>query len=197
MKRLKNKIVTLLILLIGFSFNLHSENYTQADLAEISKIVTEFYDWYISSVKSKSTIEYSPQFVESANGMTTLDFSRYFDNLKRLNFSDSLLDKEKQFFKVCLKNLSQIEYSDFKESYIDLDHFEAIDCAFNNSRRWGVGQEMMDKIEIVEIAFENETAIVEVEYFDKAGNKFFSQKPRLVYMCKINNEWTINGFSWL
>ena len=198
MKQVRNKTFIILILVFGSVINLHAENYSQADTSGVTKIVFDFFDWYISSINSHNSSEYSPQFVESETGMTTLDFSKYFDNLERLNFSESLLEREKQFFQDCVDNLAKVKYSEFLVEFDDLDDFEATNCDFNNRYKWIGGQESVDSFKVGKVYFENESVIVEVEYFDNnsVGSEYYERGNNKVTLTKIKNHWKINGFDW-
>ena len=198
MKQVINKTFIVLILVFGSVVNLHAENYSQADTSGVLKIVFEFFDWYISSINSRKTSEFSPQFVENENGMTTLDFSKYLDNLKRLKFSESLVEKEKQFFQECVDNLEKVKYSDFQLEFDDLDDFEATNCDFNNRYKWIGGQEAVDSFKLGRVYVENDNVIVEVEFIDNtsSGSEYFHRGNNKVMLTKINNQWKINGFEW-
>ena len=52
------------------------------DSIAITQLSSSFFDWYISSAKSRKQAEYNPVEVQDKNGMTTLDFSRYMENFR-------------------------------------------------------------------------------------------------------------------
>ncbi len=110
-----------LLLLMFISFDCYSQN-QESDSIEVSKISINFFNWYISATKNHKTDEYNPIEIENKNGMTTLDFSKYFKNLKQLSFSDSLLTKERESYNECVIKLSQIKYTDYLK-LTDLDQF--------------------------------------------------------------------------
>ena len=130
--------------------------------------------------------------------MTTLDFSRYFGNLRKYNFSESLIEKEKQFFQACVDNLEKVKYSEFQQEFVNLDDFIATKCDFNNRYNWIGGQEPVDSFKLGKVYFENEKAIIEVEFVDieLAVNKQYHHGDNKVFLTKINNEWKIDGFEW-
>ena len=76
------KSIWILILFIGFSNNLRaSENYT-VDSIKVTQIVNKFYDLYLTSIKEKKYSDFKPKFVQTKNGMTSLDYTKYLDNLE-------------------------------------------------------------------------------------------------------------------
>ena len=83
-------------------------NDIKTDSIKIVQIVNEFYDWYISAIKEGNCADFNPIFVESEDGMTTLDLSKYIENLKTYKFSDSLITKEKESYSKCIENLKTI-----------------------------------------------------------------------------------------
>jgi len=91
--------------------------------------------------------------------MTTLDFTKYFQNLRRLSFSDSLITKEKQTYKSCIEKLEKVKYSDYVKLK-DLSDFEVLDDDFSNYYRWTGGQEMYDSYIVRKFQYENQKAVV-------------------------------------
>jgi hypothetical protein len=150
------------------SFDCYSQN-IETDSIEVSKIASDFFEWYISSALNHKTDEYNPVEIESENGMTTLDFSNYFKNLERLSFSDSLILKEKESYSECVLKLSKVKYSDYLK-LTDLDQFENLNDDFTNYYRWTGGQEMFDFYSVKNVKFNNDNAIVNGSlYFDNSG----------------------------
>jgi len=191
------KPICILILFIGFSSNLRASDNSSADSIKVAQIVNGFYDWYLTSIKEKKYSDFKPKFVESKNGMTTLDYSKYLDNLKVHRFSDSLINKERQSYSDCIENLGKVKYSDFqKTTFTDLDEYEQANCDFGNYYRWTGGQEPIDGIRIKTIdILKNEMAIVSIEYyeFDSIKNtKHYWGKNKLT-LKKVENDWLIEN----
>jgi len=131
--------------------------------------------------------------------MTTLDCSKYFENLKKLNFSDSLLEKEKQSFQDCIDNLSKVKYSEFETKFDDLDDYESTNCDFFNYYRWIGGMEPIGGIKIKNIQFYNyQKAIVVLEYFNyyTEDNKYYFYGKNKVTLIKVDNQWKILAIDW-
>ena len=194
MKQFCKKILLLLVLISTFTFQSQAEKYSENDSIQVSKIVSDFFDWYLTAIKERKVGEYSPRFVESESGMTTLDGSMYFDNLKRLHFSETLLEKEKQSYQECIDNLSKVEYSNFRIEFDDLDDYELTNCDFNNYYRWIGLLEPIDGIEIRKLQFDNNEIVnVLLEYFfyDEKENKAFYGGRNMVKLKRTNNQWEI------
>jgi hypothetical protein len=189
-------LITIIILLQGLNIKLNAQHVFRLDSIEISRITLEFFDWYINAIEQGA--EFQPRFAESKNGMTTLDFTKYFENLKKFNFSDLLIAKEKKSYKKCLGNLARIKYSDFDTKINDLSAFEQIQCDFGNYYRWTGGQENCAGVQISSLIFSKKNnCIVNVEKFgvtetDKK-NVWGLVKVKLV---RQNNRWIIDDIGW-
>ena len=191
----------LVILFLSFfwEFNLVAQNSTINDSLIIGRTVNEFFAWYINAIKQKSYSEFQPTFVESSSGMTTLNYTKYVNNLNKFGFSDSLITKEVSFYKHCVDELEKVKYSEFNTQFIDLDDFENIECDFGNYYRWIGGQEPIDGIRILTVKFINSSsASVNIDYYD-----FNSEDNRNIYwgnnwvtMIRVNNTWKINNINW-
>lgn len=48
--------------------------------------------------------------------MTTLDYTKYFKNLKEHSFSDSLIEMENRSYQDCVNNLEKVSYSEFNKN---------------------------------------------------------------------------------
>src|SRR6478609_5478399 len=72
------------------------------DSIATTQISSSFFDWYIRSAKASKQAEYNPIEVQDKNGMTTLDFSRYMENLRKYSFSDSLMKRERLSYDGCV-----------------------------------------------------------------------------------------------
>ncbi|BDD03870.1 hypothetical protein HNQ88_004168 [Aureibacter tunicatorum] len=80
-----------LILILGLTSNLNASKNINVNSIKITQIVNGFYDWYLSSIKAKNNYGFQPRFIESKNGMTTLDYSLYIENLKIHGFSKDII----------------------------------------------------------------------------------------------------------
>jgi hypothetical protein len=181
----------------GGPINFKSLN-AKSDSIEVTNISQQFFDWYISSAKEKKHIEYSPTAIKISNGMTSLDFTKYFQNLTLHSFSDALLEKEKLYYKDCIDNLAKIKYSDYL-NLRDLDDFEKINCDYDNSYRWTGGQEMFDGYFVTETQFKKDIAIVIGQLFDKDTNNIevrTSGRVIITTFTKQNDNWKISDISY-
>lgn len=190
------KSIWILTLLIGFSSNLRASDDFAADSIKVAQIVNGFYDWYSTSIKGKKYSDYKPRFVESKNGMTTLDCSTYLENLKAYGFSDSLIIKERLSYSQCIENLEKVKFSDFEKTiYTDLDEYEQANCDFGNYYRWTGGQEPIDGIRIKTIEIlRNKVAIVSIEYyeFDSTKNIKHYWGNNILTLKMTENNWLID-----
>ena len=195
------KPIWILILFIGFSSNLRASDNSSADSIKVAQIINGFYDWYLTSIKEKKYSDFKPKFVESKNGMTTLDYTKYLDNLKEHRFSDSLINKERQSYSDCIENLGKVKYSDFqKTTFTDLDEYEQANCDFGNYYRWTGGQEPIEGIRIIDVKFiSTDKAYVTIDYFEfnsDENKKYYWGKNGLT-LIKIDSDWFIDKIdSW-
>jgi hypothetical protein len=188
--------IFIILSLIGFLKNLQSQS--NSDSINLCTTVTNFFNWYITSIKNNKSSEYQPQFIENEKGMTTLDLSRYIDNLKTMHFSDSLLNIEINSYQKCIENLGKVKFIDFKNRFDDLDDFEEIGCDFSNYYRWTGGQEPIDGIRIKEVNMRNAnkaTVTVEYFYFETRGTNYYWGNNQ-VTLRKRNNYWEILCLNW-
>jgi len=190
------KPIWILILFIGFSSNLKASDNITDDSIKVTQIVNGFYDWYLTSIKEKKYSDFKPKFVESKNGMTTLDCTKYLDNLKVHRFSNSLINKERQSYSDCVENLGKVKYSDFqKTTFTDLDEYEQANCDFGNYYRWTGGQEPIDGIRITNVKFiSTGKAYVTIDYFEfnsDENKKYYWGKNGLT-LIKIDSDWFID-----
>jgi len=166
---------------------------TDTDSVKVEKIVNNFFNWYIGVTKMNNSIEFMPQFVESDEGMTILDFSKYFENLRKYQFSDSLIESERLTYQECISHLEKVKYSDFKVTWTDLDNFESTNCDFANSYRWTRGMEPIDCIRIVDLKIiSNETGLVQIKFCGiDSDDKEILWGKKTVTLKKQNNNWKI------
>ncbi|MBC7390463.1 MAG: hypothetical protein H7329_14705 [Opitutaceae bacterium] len=194
------KIWLIFIALISFSaFKLNAQNTIKVDSLEICNTVNDFFEWYLEAINQKRHSEFQPVFVESKTGMTTLDFTKYFYNLTKHGFLDSLIIKEKLSYQHCLDELRKVKYHDFKTNFTDLDDFETVQCDFSNFYRWTGGQEPIDGIKIKSVTLINTySAKVLIQYFDKnlEKNKNFYWGNNLVTLTKVEHSWKIESINW-
>jgi hypothetical protein len=165
----------------------------ESDSAKVERIVNNFFSWYIGVIKTNNSSEFMPQFVESEQGMTTLDFSKYFENLRKYQFGDSLIELERLTYQECISNLEKVKYSDFRTSWTDLDDFESTNCDFANSYRWAGGMEPIDCIRIVDLKIvPKQTGLVQLKYcgIDSNDKEYFWGKTTVI-LEKQNENWKI------
>jgi hypothetical protein len=194
---MKNKI---LILLYALSIVPgYGQKSKYKDSIEVCLMTNDFFRWYLNSINGIEKSVYQPGFIEDKNGMTTLDFKEYFENLKKHGCSDELMKRERESYNKCLKNIEGIKYSDFIAQYTDLDQFEKINCDFENYHRWTGGQEPVHGIRIKNItSTSNNKIIVNLEYcVDNGGNSKISYwGNNKVTMVRINKDWKIDSINW-
>ena len=175
------------------SISTDEQNMNPTDSTIIVKIVTDFYGWYLTSIKEKHYTEFQPQFIENDKGMTTLYFSKYIKSLKTYRFSDSLIDAEIESYQECISHLEKTKYSVFTSTWIDLDDFESTNCDFGNYYRWIGGQEPVDGVTITQLQInDKQSALVTLEGFDEDlnGEKNYSGSKK-VKLKKQTSEWKI------
>ena len=188
------RILTFIISQVFLNTTLFSQELNKADSLEICRITQEFYNWYANSIKSKNYSALKPEFIESKNGMTTLEFNEYFDNLREHHFSEELIENEKKTYCDCLENLEKIKYQEFKEKFVDLDAFENVKCDFGNYHRWIGGQEPIDGIRIKNLEeTPNSNVNVTIVYFTDNGVKYGISYwgKNIVTLKKMNKTWKI------
>jgi hypothetical protein len=173
--------------------NPNAQKVKDSDSIKIEKIVNNFFNWYIGVIKTNNSVEFMPQFVESDNGMTTLDFSKYLENLRKYQFCDSLIEAERLTYQECILQLEKVKYFDFKTSWTDLDDFESTGCDFSNSYRWTGGMEPIDCIRIVDLKIiSNQTGIVQLKFCGiDSNNKEYFWGKKTVILERENDNWKI------
>ena len=190
------KLISLITFLAisNVAFSTHIEISENSDSLIVTKTAQDFFKWYIETVKSKKINEYQPTFIADNNGMTTLDFSKYFENLRKLSFTESFIETERKQYQECLDNLEKIEFKVFNSEFDDLDEFENIKCDFSNSLKWTGGQEIVDGFEIKKVTFINQdySNIEGVFFFlNSDQTKSYSGK-RNILLRKTNEIWKID-----
>ena len=162
------------------------------DSIRVVETTKDFYGWYINSTRNENNDENRPEFIIDTSGTICLDYSKYIANLRKYNFTDSLINKEIHSYRKCEDNLRYISKSEFAE-FDDLDDFERIECAFSNSYRWIGGQEMIDGIKIINVDFSSKFIChVTIEYYsiNQDAKSFWGNKT-LVNLKKSNRTWKI------
>lgn len=186
----KSKILISFLILIS-SLKIQGQE-INSDSISVIKIVNDFYEWYIYSNRKEDNEANRPVFVVDENEVIRLDFSKYLKNLRKFNFSDSLINRELLDYKKCEDNLKNITKEEFA-TFDDIFDFENIDCAFDNSYKWIGGQEMCDGIIINNVEFLDEkTCSVEIEYFSLNGVEKSSWGNKTIIILKKNKkDWKI------
>jgi len=190
------KLISLITFLAisNVAFSTHIEISENSDSLVVTKTAQDFFKWYIETVKNKKINEYQPTFIADNKGMTTLDFSKYFENLRKLSFTESFIETERKQYQECLDNLEKIEFKVFNSEFDDLDEFENIKCDFSNSLKWTGGQEIVDGFEIKKVTFINQdySNVVGVFFFlNSDQTKSYSGK-RNILLRKTNEIWKID-----
>lgn len=187
-------LISFLILITCFQVR-RQEIKSKPDSLSAIQVVNDFYEWYIYSTRKEKNEENRPIFIVDKKNIR-LDFTRYLQNLRKFNFSDSLINRELLDYKNCEQNLKSITKEEFA-SFDDILDFEDIDCGFDNSYKWIGGQEMCDGIKIINIKLlDSKNCYVEIEYFSINGNEksFWGNKTKMI-LLKIDGEWKINGIT--
>lgn len=178
---------------IGLLLESTPNSQLELDSAKVEKIVTDFFNWYIGVIKTNNSVEFMPQIIPNDQGMTTLDFSKYLENLRKYQFSDSLIESERLTYQECISHLEKVKFSDFKTSWTDLDDFESTNCDFANSYRWTGGMEPIDCIKIFDLKLiSNQTGKVQLKFcgIDSNDMEYFWGK-KIVVLEKQNYSWKI------
>ena len=166
----------------------------QNDSLLVTRIINNFFDWYISSIKDHKTSEYQPILSQNKNGMATLDFSNYFQNLRKLSFSETLIEQEKKQYQVCIDSLERIKYNVFVKEYTDLDDFERIGCDFSNYYRWTGGMDPIDGIKLDSVTFDdNLNAVLKGQFYfeNEASKQPYYAGQFSAKLIKTGKTWTI------
>jgi hypothetical protein len=187
-----------LIVLIGFSLSAQGQS---AKLAKISvndsvKIQTRiigFYSWYADLGKrQKLNKEFNPVFIKDANGMTTLDFTKYRAGLRKFDFTDDFIKRKINGYKPCLDHLKTISYDTFMK--FELDELEQITCDFSNTYEWSGGMEPIDGAELVTLhKIDKHTMESTVRFYNTTADRV-KHYCGLVTVTLINSKtgWMIN-----
>lgn len=177
---------------ININFNQTSLINSNEDENRIKTIIHDFFDWYILATNNKINSIYQPSFIEDKNGSTTLDLNSYTEKLRSCHFSEDLIQKEIRFYKPCIDNLKNVEYSDFL-SWTELDQFEESQCDFSNQYRWTGGQEPIPahKISDIESIDSNHYQVL----INTSLNELDNSRKMIVIMVKQSDNWYINNIN--
>lgn len=173
-----------------------SESPQEEFASESSKIAHDFYQWYATAINGDATDEYQPKFVADKNGMLSVDYSKYIANLKRLRFSEKLIESEVEKYEKCAKNLKDVKFSEKDKQLSDLEDYEKKGCDFFNYYRWVMDMETYDGSRIIEENIKGDSSIVKVQpyNFNNNTNKYFYwDKTAKVTLKKKENGWEITN----
>jgi hypothetical protein len=139
---------------------------------------------------------FQPKFISDKNGRATLNDSTYLETLRKYQFSDSVIIKEKYSYKTCIDNLKNVKFVDFaKTIYIDLDEYENSNCDFGNYHRWIGGQEPIVGIMIIKFLIKDNRAVVTFQNYNhepiKHQNGYWCENN--VFLIKQSDKWYINA----
>ncbi len=159
------------------------------DSVDIKNQIEGFYSWYIDMIKTKKLYDFSPRFAEQSDGMTTLDFKKYKDGLRKYKFTEEFIERKINDYKECVDNLKKIPFDKFSK-YTDLDDFENIMCDFGNRYEWTGGQESKDKADLSSLKIGDKKTII--------GKIDFTSYSRpdggaLVTFKKVGKDWKIDN----
>jgi len=180
------KGILLTLTLISFTASGQSK-IREKDSVEIKTLIEGFYSWYIEIVKNgRLQKDFNPYFVKNKDGMTTLDFSKYEEELKKFKFSEEFIKKKTQDYKSCVDNLASIPFDKFIT--YELEEYEKLKCEFSNFYEWTGGQEPKDKAELTILDFFDEKfAIGQIKFI--YNSKFDGEA--MAAFIKTGNSWNI------
>jgi hypothetical protein len=182
-------------ILLGIMFFITHVGYgSQNDDSTCRNIVIDFYKWYTGILNYDKPAGFQPEFAEDNNGFVCLDFTEYFNNLRKLKFTENLLLHEKDYYKTCMEHLKTIKYSDFKKQLTDFDlsYFENISCDFFNSKRWTQSMESFTGIEITKSIVEKNKAKIIGRIYETTPDKTYYYGEATFTLIKIGNDWFID-----
>lgn len=163
---------------------------TSKDSINIKTQIEGFYSWYIGIIRDhKLNKDFNPSFVKKDDGMTTLDFTKYKDGLRRYKFTEDFIQRKISDYKSCIDNLNKIPFDKFSQ-FTDLDDFVNINCDFGNTYEWTGGMEPKDTAELTSLKLIDETTIVAQLDFVSYGSPDGSATVTLTIHKK---EWLIDN----
>jgi len=166
------------------------------DSLQVKNKIETFYSWYAGLIKShKVDKDFSPNFIKRSDGMTTLDFTKYRDGLKKHSFTDNFIERKIKDYGQCVDNLGKIKYETFLK-FEDLDQFEEIKCDFNNVHEWTSDMEPHDGAKLLSLkAIDKKTIIGIVQFFSiNVNGQYFlwDYKQATVTFLRQGKDWRIN-----
>jgi hypothetical protein len=126
--------------------------------------------------------------------MTTLDFKKYKDGLRRYKFTEDFIERKILDFKECVDNLNKIPFDKFTQ-FEDLDDFENIKCDFSNRYEWTGGQDPIDNAELTKLKTIGKGTIFGIVdfYFYPEGQKTKWHTQAKVTLKRKSKEWEIES----
>lgn len=188
------KIKFILFWFLITCFGIHEVNGQSNDATIVTKIVADFFRWYATVTNNEQIDEYQSKFVQDKRGMVTLDYAKYVANLRRLHFSNELINKEIESYKECIGNVNKIKFSEMNKKFDDIDDYGNIGCDFFNSYRWTSTMDQYDGAKIVKVIVNGNTCIVNVQlynYYAKKKEYDYWPEKYTVILKKISNSWKI------
>jgi len=160
------------------------------DSIDIKTQIEGFYSWYIGIGRDrKLNKDFNPSFIKKDDGMTTLDFTKYKDGLRRYKFSENFIQRKISDYKSCIDNLNKIPFDKFSQ-FTELDDFEEINCNFGNRYEWTGGMEPKDRAELVSLKSIDKSTIVAQLDFISYGR---SDGTVNVTLRKHKKEWFVDN----
>lgn len=178
-------------MLCAISFTAHGQLKVKAkDSVDMKTQIEGFYLWYIDLIKiGKLNSDFNPNFVRQDDGMTTLDFKKYTDGLRKYKFTENFIQRKIKDYKECIDNLKKVPFNKFSQ-YSDLDDFEKIKCDFSNRYEWTGGQEPKDKAELTILKpTDSKTIVGQVSFISKGSQDGTAS----VSFKKSKKEWRIDN----
>ena len=188
---MKTKI--LISALCVLTLNSCDQKNADPELENASKVVTNFYNWYLEVISEDAYSEFNPEFVVSQDSMTDLNMTKYLKNLEKNRFSNNLIDRTRNEFQPCIQNLEKTHFNDF-QNFDGLDDYEAINCAFSNVYRWLWNMEAPDDVEIIDTKRidSNQILVTAKPYSVSNEERFFWKNNITVTLESIDDIWKIN-----
>ncbi|ALD20482.1 hypothetical protein AM218_03675 [Hymenobacter sp. DG25A] len=148
-------------------------------------------------IEQDQTTEFQPIFAADTRGMMTLDLTRYLANLRRLHFSEKLIQSEKDSYNTCINNLRTIPFTRRDSVLADVVEYENRDCAFFDSYRWTKTMDVYNGIQLLQTLTDGDSAKVKVmiyeAYPDSQGvKKRVWETPFTVQLVRTNETWQID-----
>jgi hypothetical protein len=168
----------------------------KSDSVEIKQKIETFYSWYGELIKGRKVNKhFNPNFIRRKDGMTTLNFTKYQDGLRKHHFTNSFIDRKVKEYGLCVDNLNKIKYETFLK-FEGLDQFEEINCAFTNAYEWTSDMEPHDGAELISLTAVNKNTMMGTICFykmNKDGLKYlWDYKQGKVTFVRQGKGWKID-----